>query len=344
MISSDIEWSAYNVSCGLGMRNKTRCNKVEYQNCFSQMCAADPDCDKFEIDFDQSKVETRIDLNITLKRHEDIEKQIASQKIQVFHSKNPSNGVEKIWKMKAKNFTKAKSVTFKEEIESSICCKPSADNCTFQFKKLKLKSKYHVILMITLIDESRNVDNHNKSVISEVIECPQKDIMINLWRCDADQSIPAESVCDNKKDCTNGFDEHPKVCRGYRKLKIAFIAVLSLSGFSLFIALLNGWKHLEPEKQIRDEKQEKDKFSEFMNMSKVNETKDLEKDVLEKFQQLKVSVKIDVLNILLLVTTDKVMEFLKGIAITEKIMTAHGESNETLKAIRKIQEEKICAK
>ena len=81
-----------------------------------------------------------------------------------------------------------------------------------------------------------------------------------------------------------------------------------------------------------------------MNMSKVNETKDLEKDVLEKFQQLKVSVKIDVLNILLLVTTDKVMEFLKGIAITEKIMTAHGESNETLKAIRKIQEEKICAK
>ena len=79
-------------------------------------------------------------------------------------------------------------------------------------------------------------------------------------------------------------------------------------------------------------------------MSKVNETKDFEKDLLEKFHQLKVSVKIDVLNILLLVTTDKVMEFLKGIAITEKIMTAHGESNETLKAIRKIQEEKRCAK
>ena len=179
-ISSDIEWSACNVSCGLGMKNRTRCNKVEYQNCFSQMCAADPDCDKFEIDFDQSKVETRIDLNITLKRHEDIEKQIASQKIQVFHSKNPSNGVEKIWKMKAKNFTKAKSVTFKEEIESSIGCKPSADNCTFQFKKLKLKSKYHVILMITLIDESRNVNNHNKSVISEVIECPQKDKFVAM--------------------------------------------------------------------------------------------------------------------------------------------------------------------
>ena len=144
MISSDIEWSAYNVSCGLGMRNKTRCNKVEYQNCFSQMCAADPDCDKFEIVFDQSKVETRIDLNITLKRHDDIENQIASQKNQVFHSKTPSYGAEKIWRMIAKNFTKAKLVTFKDEIESPTGCKPHADSCTFQFKKIKLKSKYHV--------------------------------------------------------------------------------------------------------------------------------------------------------------------------------------------------------
>ena len=61
-----------------------------------------------------------------------------------------------------------------------------------------------------------------------------------------------------------------------------------------------------------------------MNMSKVNETKDFEKYVLEKFHKLKVSVKIDVLNILLLVTTDKVLGFQQ-----EKRQSDHRKDNDS---------------
>ena len=87
-----------------------------------------------------------------------------------------------------------------------------------------------------------------------------------------------------------------------------------------------------------------------MNMLSSNETNNAERESLKKFHRLKIALKIDVLNFLSLTAPGKLMEFLnamnkeKGEKIAEKMITAHRESNETLKIIRKIQEEKRCTK
>ena len=151
---------------------------------FLRMCKPDLECKRFDIDICQSKAEIRIDLNITSKRHEKMEKQILSQKLQVFNSKDLRSGVETIWMMKHKNYTKTRLAAFEDKIEISYDCSPDDAECAILLKILKLKSKYHhhMSLIITSLENSSNINIEDERVNTHMVECPQKDIVLNWWR------------------------------------------------------------------------------------------------------------------------------------------------------------------
>ena len=132
-------WSACSNTCGWGMQSRIKCGKEEFKKCFGQDCPAHPDCTAFNFEFTQSRVKTRLDIDVKMKRYPSIEDSIISQRIQIVNNEDRTNGAARTWLMTKENDKNDRPSLFEKKIETScdqgrrMSCKASADNCLYSF-------------------------------------------------------------------------------------------------------------------------------------------------------------------------------------------------------------------
>ena len=356
MTAAGEPWSHCSVSCGWGTQSRKRCENLEYKACYSQDCPNPPNCSKFSVKYTQSRLKTRLDISITMKRFPGIEDSIFAQRIQLINKEDRTNGAEKTWLMTKENDTIDQPLFFQNKIQSScnLCdngfCRPSAENCSYSFKNLKLKSLYKITLFIREKPKSENTKTKDDKIVYHITQCPQPDMFLDIWQCSQEQSILASMLCNGVIACRNGRDEDPAVCQGEENLAYTGISILSFLGLSLAVGILvnltlskDSFVQEDNENEV-DKKKRKEFFKNFRTRNQIFNTSSKSCHFLSK---------MDVFNLYSLTDSEKLNSMIEfndndfsettGKAM-EKMMRAHNETNQTMKVVNSSQQKKSCFK
>ena len=150
---------------------------------------------------------------------------------------------------------------------------------------------YKITLFIREKIKSENTKDLDGRIVYRVTQCPQQDIIIDLWKCSVNETILANQLCDGIPHCTNRRDEEPDVCQGEENLSYIGITVLVILCLSLIIAgIINSTFPRDSFQQVENEKIGDEKIKDLLQVSDLEETK-----MQDNFQQLSIQSRIDLL-------------------------------------------------
>ena len=202
-------WTHCDKECGWGVKNRTICGKIESQVCKIRDCPIAPDlCSSaFKLQLTPSLRKTRLNIKIELKRHPNLKNTIHSQTVHIINQKDVRNGAERTWVMSPFTKLSPRRTLFRNEIDTSCnlkkneTCQPKDEHCLYSFNNLKMKTKYTVVLFIKETLEKSSSENGPQ--VYQVTQCPEEEIVLDVWFCDAKEQIMASHVCDSVIHCRN---------------------------------------------------------------------------------------------------------------------------------------------